>query len=260
MRFGARRDRPHRSVCNEPSARTELARCRALARPAGTLRTVAPTTCELRAQHPTGACRGLADVAGLVCGEWSRGFSRETKGSGRLHPDSLAAARARCDGGGVDEKEEGNGTTRRASTVTRWLASLATLHRIADALDPTRDEDVRAARRMPIRGRNAPEQKAPLHWADVERALAELGEELRDLRAKALIAVGYSTMARRAELRKNARVPQTDSNQTELLPGIDQVFPSHTDFGSIGEIPPTSTAYATQVLPERRDRSFRPQK
>jgi integrase len=51
-----------------------------------------------------------------------------------------------------------------------------------------------------IRGRNAPEQKAPLHWTDVERALAELGDEPRDLRAKALIAVAYSTMARRAEL------------------------------------------------------------
>jgi integrase len=98
------------------------------------------------------------------------------------------------------KKEEGSGTIRRAATVTRWLASLATLHRIADAPDPTRDEDVRAARRTVIRGRNAPEQKAPLHWADVERTLAELSQEPRDLRAKALIAVAYSTMARRAEL------------------------------------------------------------
>jgi len=98
------------------------------------------------------------------------------------------------------KKEEGGGTIRRATTVTRWLASLATLHRIADAADPTRDADVRAARRTVIRGRNAPEQKASLHWADVERALAELSDEPRDLRAKALIAVAYSTMARRAEL------------------------------------------------------------
>lgn len=98
------------------------------------------------------------------------------------------------------KKEEGGGTIRRASTVTRWLASLATLHRIADTPDPTRDEDVRAARRTVVRGRNATVQKAPLHWADVERALAELGHELRDLRAKALMAVAYSTMARRAEL------------------------------------------------------------
>jgi hypothetical protein len=50
-----------------------------------------------------------------------------------------------------------------------------------------------------VRGRNASEQKAPLHWSDVERALADLSDEPRDLRAKALIAIAYSTMARRAD-------------------------------------------------------------
>jgi integrase/recombinase XerD len=98
------------------------------------------------------------------------------------------------------EQGEGGGTIRRATTVTRWLASLATLDRISDAPDPIRNEDVKAARRTMIRGRNTPEQKAPLHWVDVQRALAELGDGPRDLRAKALIAVAYSTMARRAEL------------------------------------------------------------
>lgn len=91
-------------------------------------------------------------------------------------------------------------TTRRASTVTRWLASLSTLHRIANVADPTRDEDVRAARRAITRGRSATEQKAPLHWADVSNALGAMSDELRDLRAKALLAVAYSTLARRAEL------------------------------------------------------------
>lgn len=91
-------------------------------------------------------------------------------------------------------------TVRRASTVVRWLASLSTLHRIANAADPTRDEDVRATRRAVTRGRNTPEQKAPLRWTDVDSALAKLGNDLRDLRAKALIAVAYSTLARRAEL------------------------------------------------------------
>ena len=91
-------------------------------------------------------------------------------------------------------------TIRRASTVTRWLASLSTLHRISNVDDPTRDEDVRATRRAITRGRNAPEQKAPLRWADVNNALVKLGDDLRDVRAKALIAVAYSTLARRAEL------------------------------------------------------------
>jgi integrase len=89
---------------------------------------------------------------------------------------------------------------KRASTVHRWLASLSTLHRIAEVADPTRHADVQAARRTFSRGRNAPDQKAPLRWADVQKALATTGSELRDLRDKALIAVAYSTLARRAEL------------------------------------------------------------
>src|SRR5690348_9649273 len=91
-------------------------------------------------------------------------------------------------------------TVRRASTVTRWLASLSILHRIAGQTDPTRDEDVRATRRAITRGRNTPEQKAPLRWTDVSTALTTLSNDLTDLRAKALIAVAYSTLARRAEL------------------------------------------------------------
>lgn len=90
---------------------------------------------------------------------------------------------------------------RRATTIKRWIASLSTLHRIADSPDPTRHADVAAAKRTILRGRDVPDQKAPLRWADVLRALEVLGtKELRDVRARALIAVAYSTLARRAEL------------------------------------------------------------
>ncbi len=89
---------------------------------------------------------------------------------------------------------------RRATTVQRWLASLATLHRVANAPDPTKSEDVKAARRLLSRGRGNASQRAPLHWKDVQAALAALGDSPRDLRAKAMISVAYSTMARRAEL------------------------------------------------------------
>jgi integrase len=99
------------------------------------------------------------------------------------------------------ERDAEGPAVRRASTIQRWLASLSTLHRVADVADPTRHEDVTAAKRMVLRGRNVPDQKAPLRWSDVEKALATLGDdELRDVRAKALIAVAYSTLARRAEL------------------------------------------------------------
>jgi len=89
---------------------------------------------------------------------------------------------------------------RRATTVQRWLGSLSTLHRIAEVDDPTRSEDVKAARRTISRGRSAAEQKQALRWPDVSRALESLSSSSRDLRAKALIAVAYSTLARRAEL------------------------------------------------------------
>ena len=49
-------------------------------------------------------------------------------------------------------------------------------------------------------GATAANQKAPLRWTDVRRALESLGSDLRHLRAKALITVAYSTLARRAEL------------------------------------------------------------
>jgi len=89
---------------------------------------------------------------------------------------------------------------RRATTVIRWVASLSTLHRIAEVSDPTVHPDVKAARRSIRRGRNDPDQKAPLHWSDVLKALETLGSHPAELRAKALIAVAYSTLARRAEL------------------------------------------------------------
>ena len=89
---------------------------------------------------------------------------------------------------------------RRPSTIARWLASLATLHRIADVDDPTRHEDVRAAKRTVLRGRPLPDQKEALRWEDVQSALASLGSSNHDLRARALLTVAYSTMARRAEL------------------------------------------------------------
>ncbi len=103
--------------------------------------------------------------------------------------------------GAVTMDPEASGPSiRRAATVQRWLASLANLHRLANAPDPTKSEDVKAARRLISRGRGDAVQKAPLHWKDVRASLEALGNTLRDLRAKAMISIAYSTMARRAEL------------------------------------------------------------
>ena len=89
---------------------------------------------------------------------------------------------------------------RRATTVQRYLASLSVLHRVADQPDPTWHQDVKAVRRLIMRGRGMPEQKAPLRWIDVERALSMLGDSPRELRTKAMVAIAYTTLARRAEL------------------------------------------------------------
>ena len=59
---------------------------------------------------------------------------------------------------------------------------------------------MKAARRLISRGRGNASQRAPLHWKDVQAALAALDDTPRNLRAKAMISVAYSTMARRAEL------------------------------------------------------------
>ena len=84
----------------------------------------------------------------------------------------------------------------------RWLASLSTLHRIAEHADPTRH----AGRE---RGASARFSAAAMSRTRRRRfdgrmfsdALEVLGKDkLRDVRASAMIAVAYSTLARRAEL------------------------------------------------------------
>ena len=48
-----------------------------------------------------------------------------------------------ADGGFALNLEAPAPVVRSANTVTRWLVSLAMLHRIADCCDPTRNEEVR---------------------------------------------------------------------------------------------------------------------
>ena len=135
--------------------------------------------CEVRGRRPFPAAP--EDLVEYVLGH-SPPFARDARGTLAMDLSSEAPS------------------IRRASTVTRWLASLSVLHRLANCADPTKDEDVKAARRSVARGRLVQEQKAPLHWSDVQKALGTLGEDLGDLRAKALLTVAYSTLARRAEL------------------------------------------------------------
>ncbi|MDP8988695.1 MAG: tyrosine-type recombinase/integrase [Acidobacteriota bacterium] len=90
---------------------------------------------------------------------------------------------------------------KKPATVRRYLATIACAHRAAKLLNPNDDEDVKLAlkglyNRSPKRQRQA---KA-LGWHEIKRFLVTAGEGIRADRERALLSVGYDTMARRSEL------------------------------------------------------------
>jgi integrase len=90
---------------------------------------------------------------------------------------------------------------KKPATVRRYLATIACAHRAAKLLNPNDDEDVKLAlkglyNRSPARQRQA---KA-LGWHEIKRFLITAGDGIRADRERALISVGYDTMARRSEL------------------------------------------------------------
>jgi len=89
---------------------------------------------------------------------------------------------------------------RAIATVRRYLATLATLHRLLDCPDPTKAAIVANALKARARGSGGSRQAAPLRWAEVEEALRVLPEDLQGLRDRTLLAVAHNTLARRAEL------------------------------------------------------------
>jgi integrase len=91
---------------------------------------------------------------------------------------------------------------RAVATLERYISTIAHAHALTDLPDPTRTAYVKGAYRAFTRGRPASQPKQALRWDHVRQALGTLhtGSLTWDLRAKALLAVAYSTMARRAEL------------------------------------------------------------
>jgi integrase len=91
---------------------------------------------------------------------------------------------------------------RSVATLERYVSTIAHAHTLADLPDPTRTAYVKGAYRQFTRGRPTSQPKQALRWEHISHALDALDTGLRtwDLRAKALLAVAYSTMARRAEL------------------------------------------------------------
>ena len=90
---------------------------------------------------------------------------------------------------------------KKPATVRRYLATIACAHRAAKILNPNDDEDVKLAlkglyNKSPMRQRQA---KA-MGWHEIKRFLITAGDGIRADRERALLSVGYDTMARRSEL------------------------------------------------------------
>jgi site-specific recombinase XerD len=92
-------------------------------------------------------------------------------------------------------------STKAPATVRRYVSSVSTFHRAAGLASPAEALEVKAAlKRMHRERGRAQAQAAPLNDVLVARMLAAAGTTLRDLRDKALVAVAYTTLARRSEL------------------------------------------------------------
>lgn len=100
------------------------------------------------------------------------------------------------------EASFGGAQPRSAATVERYLSTIAHAHTLADLPDPTKTAHVKGAYRHLARDRPSSQPKAALRGSHITYALEHLKTKnpAWDLRARALLAVAYCTMARRAEL------------------------------------------------------------
>jgi integrase/recombinase XerD len=91
---------------------------------------------------------------------------------------------------------------KSVATVERYLSTIAYAHTLSNLPDPTKTAQVKGAYRHLSRGRPGSQPKAALRGAHIAHALKHLKTDHAawDLRAKALLATAYCTMARRAEL------------------------------------------------------------
>jgi site-specific recombinase XerD len=100
------------------------------------------------------------------------------------------------------ESNFGGPDPKAAATVERYLSTIAHAHALTDLPDPTKTAHVRGAYRHLARDRPSSQPKAALRGSQITYALEHLNtaHPAWDLRAKALLATAYCTMARRAEL------------------------------------------------------------
>ncbi len=90
---------------------------------------------------------------------------------------------------------------KSTATVSRYMASIARLHRAAGLDSPTEAEGVKLALKRMRRSNGSRQRQAQaVNRHHVERMLRAAGERLIDVRNKAMLAVAYDTLMRRSEL------------------------------------------------------------
>ncbi len=88
-----------------------------------------------------------------------------------------------------------------SSTITRWLASISKAHRAMHELDPTKTELVKSVLRGIRRRHGRPaKQAAPLTREILFEVLGAIPQDLRGIRDRALLLVGFAGGFRRSEL------------------------------------------------------------
>ena len=92
-------------------------------------------------------------------------------------------------------------TEKKPSTIRRYVASIAHLHRAAGLDDPTKSNPAKLAlKRLGRQHGSRQQQAAPFGEMAVERVLATTGDSLIDRRDLALLMVSRDMLARRSEV------------------------------------------------------------
>ena len=89
----------------------------------------------------------------------------------------------------------------KSATIRRRINSLGTVFKLSKNIDPTKDpEVVLALKRMHRRIGRQQAQATPLTRDVLDTLLAKCGDDIRGLRNRVLLQLGYETMRRRSEL------------------------------------------------------------
>jgi site-specific recombinase XerD len=89
----------------------------------------------------------------------------------------------------------------KSATIRRKISSISAIHRLSGLADPTKCPEAKlAVRKMHRQMGRIPAQAYGVSLAILEKLISDAGDDLRALRDKALLLVGFDTLRRRSEL------------------------------------------------------------